>query len=164
MAQALGPYGVHGWFRLRPFSEAPDALLDYRSWWLRARGSTTWSEVTPVSARMHSGTLVAQLAGVDSREEAQALAGAEIGVPRAAMPVPAVETMYCSDLVGLAVVNRGGVLLGEVTAVEDYGAHPVLKVAAGVSGEARLIPFVAAYVDEVDPVARRIVVDWQPDY
>src|SRR6185369_11536914 len=97
---------------------------------------------------------------VDTREAAQALAGAEIGVPRAAMPLPAAETMYCSDLVGLAVVNRSGVVLGEVTAVEDYGAHPVLKVAAGASGEARLIPFVAAYVDEVDPVARRIVVDW----
>jgi 16S rRNA processing protein RimM len=28
----------------------------------------------------------------------------------------------------------------------------------------RLIPFVSAYVDAVDQAARRITVDWQPDY
>ena len=28
----------------------------------------------------------------------------------------------------------------------------------------RLIPFVSAYVDEVDLAAGRITVDWQPDY
>jgi 16S rRNA processing protein RimM len=34
-----------------------------------------------------------------------------------------------------------------------------------VQGETeRLIPFVAAYVDEVDLAARRIVVDWGLDY
>ena len=28
----------------------------------------------------------------------------------------------------------------------------------------RMIPFVSAYVDGVDLEARRITVDWQPDY
>jgi 16S rRNA processing protein RimM len=28
----------------------------------------------------------------------------------------------------------------------------------------RMIPFVAAYVDGVDLSAKRITVDWQPDY
>jgi 16S rRNA processing protein RimM len=28
----------------------------------------------------------------------------------------------------------------------------------------RMIPFVSAYIDEVDRQARRIVADWQPDY
>jgi 16S rRNA processing protein RimM len=27
-----------------------------------------------------------------------------------------------------------------------------------------MIPFVSAYVDDVDRVARRITVDWQTDY
>jgi len=27
-----------------------------------------------------------------------------------------------------------------------------------------MIPFVSAYVDDVDLAARRIRVDWQPDY
>ena len=28
----------------------------------------------------------------------------------------------------------------------------------------RMIPFVAAYIDQVDKAARRITADWQPDY
>ena len=31
-------------------------------------------------------------------------------------------------------------------------------------GTERLIPFVDAYVDQVDLAGRRITVDWQPDY
>jgi 16S rRNA processing protein RimM len=46
--------------------------------------------------------------------------------------------------------------------VQDFGAHPVLRVAG--DGKARLIPFVAAYVDGVDLAAGRIDVDWQKDY
>jgi 16S rRNA processing protein RimM len=38
----------------------------------------------------------------------------------------------------------------------------VLRVGQG--DDERLIPFVAAYVDDVDLVARRITVDWQPDF
>jgi ribosomal 30S subunit maturation factor RimM len=46
--------------------------------------------------------------------------------------------------------------------VQEYGAHPVLRVVG--DGAARLIPFVAAYVDAVDATARRIDVVWQKDY
>ena len=49
--------------------------------------------------------------------------------------------------------------------------HSVLRVhrpdaPAGASPELaeRLIPFVAAYIDEVDLAARRIQVDWGLDY
>jgi 16S rRNA processing protein RimM len=82
--------------------------------------------------------------------------------------MPALERgeIYWADLVGLEVVNRQGVALGQVIAVQEYGGHPVMRVAPGAGegqGE-RLIPFVAAHVDQVDLPARRIDVDWQPDY
>ena len=70
---------------------------------------------------------------------------------------------YWADLVGLAVVNRQGVKLGSVAAVEDFGAHPLLRVTDD-DGAPRLIPFVAAYMDGVDVAAGRIDVDWQLDY
>ena len=73
--------------------------------------------------------------------------------------------IYWADLVGVAVVNREGVALGKVVAVQEYGAHPVMRVAPGPAEarSERLIPFVAAHVDEVDLPARRMVVDWQAD-
>ncbi len=54
------------------------------------------------------------------------LKGADIGVPRTALPAPEENEIYYSDLVGLAVVNRQGVRLGRVANVQDFGAHPVL--------------------------------------
>ena len=61
------------------------------------------------------------------------------------------------------MVNRQALVLGRVEAVEDFGAHPVLRV-RGDDGGTRLIPFVASYVDDVDTANARIDVDWQPDY
>jgi 16S rRNA processing protein RimM len=166
MAKVLAPYGVNGWIKARPFSEAPDALLAYRRWWLREPGAAGWREIEPIASRVHSGLVLAQLGAIDTREAALALRGAEIGLARAALPALAAGEVYWSDLVGLDVVNRDGVPLGQVIEVKEYGAHPVLRVAPGqdaVHAE-RLIPFVAAHVDRVDLAARRIEVDWQPDY
>lgn len=165
MAQVLAPYGVRGWIRLRPFTGEPDALLRHERWWLRSAGTQAWRIVIPRGGKVHSGALLAQLDGVETREAAAALRGAEIGVPRSEMPEPERGEIYWTDLVGLEVVNREGVGLGRVVAVEEYGAHPVLRVAADGSqrrGE-RLIPYVAAHVDGVDLAARRIDVDWQPE-
>jgi 16S rRNA processing protein RimM len=166
MAEVAGPYGVEGWLRLRTFSETPEALGGYRLWWLRRGGEEEWQEVTPVATRMHSGALLARLAEIADREAAQAMAGAQIAVPRSAMPALGGDAVYWADCVGLQVVNRAGVVLGRVAAVQEFGAHPVLRVAPeqGQEGPVRLIPFVAAHVDGIDVAAGRIEVDWQPDY
>jgi ribosomal 30S subunit maturation factor RimM len=55
------------------------------------------------------------------------------------------------------------VLLGTIESVQDYGAHPILRVVAA-DGTVRLVPFVPAHVDQVDFDQRRVVVDWELDY
>jgi len=65
---------------------------------------------------------------------------------------------------GLEVVNRGGVILGRVTAVTSNGAHAILRIAGDDRVAERLIPFVPAYIDRVDAERRRIDVDWEPDF
>jgi 16S rRNA processing protein RimM len=60
--------------------------------------------------------------------------------------------------------------LGLVTDLMATGPTSVLvmEYTETVEGEAktleRLVPFVNAYVDEVNTAERRITVDWQPDY
>jgi 16S rRNA processing protein RimM len=70
------------------------------------------------------------------------------------------------DLIGLQVVNREGLVLGEVRELMATGPQTVLVVGYEEAGKPaeRMIPFVSAYVDQVDLAARRITVDWQPDY
>jgi 16S rRNA processing protein RimM len=80
--------------------------------------------------------------------------------------MPAEGEYYWGDLVGLAVENEAGEALGAVAGLISTGAHDVLQVRDGEGEEAaeRLIPFVAAYVLDVDLATRRIRVAWQKDW
>ena len=166
MGQVLAPYGVWGWVKVRPYSAEPDAMLRHRLWRVRTATQPAWREMALLTGRTHADTVLAQLAGVDSREAALALRGAEVGVPRGELPAAADDEVYLADLVGLSVVNREGAQLGRVVAVQEFGAHPVLRVAptGGGAKAERLIPFVAAVVDNVDLGAGRIDVAWGEDY
>ena len=165
MGRIAAPYGVKGWLKVLPLTADPDALLSYRDWWLRRRGDDDagWHKCTLESGKPHGKTLLVQLAGLVDREAAAVFAGGDVGVARSALPAAGANEVYFADLVGLEVRNRQGEPLGRVAAVQEFGAHPILRVEDS-EGAARLIPFVTAYVDEVDMAARRIDVDWQKDY
>lgn len=164
MGRVAAPYGVKGWLKILPLTAAPETLLTHARWWLRRRGGDgPWAAHSLVSGRRHGATLLAQLSGLSDREAAVQWSGGDVGVEKSALPPAGEGEYYWSDLVGLAVINRQGVALGAVAAVAEFGAHPVLRV-VGDEGAVRLVPFVDAYIDAVDIGARRIDVDWQPDY
>jgi len=163
MGHVIGPYGVRGWVKVAPHTETTGALADYATWWL-ARGESEEGVAWRVeSARTHGDSLVAKLAGIETREAAAALKGSLVAVPREALPRLDEGEVYLGDLVGMTVVNRCGESLGEVAAVESFGAHPVLRVATE-GGAERLVPFVPAVVDAVDRERGRVEVDWGLDY
>jgi 16S rRNA processing protein RimM len=164
MGRILGPYGVKGWLKARAHTAAPDTLLDHDRWWLAAQGGRdAWKEFSVLSARIHSDSVLVEFAGLTDRESSAAWRGALVGVPRAKLPKLRKGEMYWADLIGFAVVNRGGEVLGTVAGMLDTAAHAVLRV-AGSDGRERLIPLVPAYLDAIDPEARRVQVDWQSDF
>ena len=166
MGEVVGSFGVRGWLKVRTYSEAPDALLGFATWWLKPDRSSDWREFARLDGRVHSGLLIVALDGVRTRETALAMRGFEVGVPRASLPLAAAGEIYWDDLTGLAVTNRSGILLGEVSGVTEHGAHPLLRLTRppGSPGPERLIPFVSAIIDRIDIAAGRIVVDWGADY
>ena len=165
-------WGVKGWFKVVPYSSAPEALLGARTWLLQPahKGPKSFFQGTVElairQARTHSDTLVAWAQGVDDRDGAEALRGARIFVPRSGFPAAAEGEYYWVDLIGLDVVNREGVALGSVRDLLPAGPQTTLVLAYEQDGEPqeRLIPFVSAFVDQVDLAGRRITVDWQPDF
>lgn len=176
VGRIVDAWGVKGWFKVQPFSADPQALFSSRRWFLRPGESTGIARpgATPlptllriVQAREHGEYVIAQAQDIAERSAAEALRGARIHVGRSSFPTPGADEYYWVDLIGLAVVNRRGEVLGSVVGLLDTGPHSVLRVLPeGATGEAqeRLIPFVAAYVDEVSLDQRRIRVDWEPDY
>ena len=106
--------------------------------------------------------LVATIPGVEDRDAADALRGAELFVPRAALPPPAAGEYYWVDLEGLRVVNTQGADFGVVSHLFSTGANDVL-VARG--DRERMIPFVTPdYVVSVDFEAGLVTVDWDPEF
>ena len=106
------------------------------------------------------------LDGARRFDAAEALRGARIFVPRSSFPSTSEDEFYWVDLIGLSVVNREGVALGQVQELMSTGPQTVLVLAYEQDGKAqeRMIPFVSAFVDKVDLPEKRITVDWQPDY
>ncbi|HLX30597.1 MAG TPA: ribosome maturation factor RimM [Casimicrobiaceae bacterium] len=161
MGRIGAPHGVRGAFRVRPESADPTALVVHREWWLRTRGGE-WRAFELKSVRVQADMIVAEVAGIETREAAAALRGGEAGIPRERFPPPRENEFYEADLVGMAVVNREGVALGVLREFIASAAHPIARVVAD-DGKERLIPWVDAYIDRVDEPARRIDVDWAAD-
>ena len=160
MGRVAAPFGVKGWVKITPFTESPAALARYRRLWVERQGE--WREVAVEEAAVHGASVVARLAGCDDRDAAVELRGAELAVPRDALPAAAPGEFYWADLVGLDVVNTAGEPLGTVQGLFSTGAHDVMRVGEG-KGE-RLLPFVATVVRKVDLATRRIEVDWGLDW
>nr|WP_232348155.1 ribosome maturation factor RimM [Cupriavidus taiwanensis] len=170
-------YGIRGWIKVQPHADDASALLHARRWWLLsppqaglvAAGAARAEPVCVkiAQSREHSGTVVAQAAGVADRNLAEALRGRRVWIRRADFPAPEEDEFYWVDLIGCSVSNEQGELLGEVSGLIDNGAHQILQVAFvqpdGKAGE-RLIPFVDAFLRTVDTAGKRIVVDWGLDY
>jgi 16S rRNA processing protein RimM len=160
MGRVAAPFGVKGWVKITPFTESPAALARYRRLWIGRQGE--WREVAVVEVAVHGATVVARLAGCEDRDAAARLRGAELAIPREALPPAAPGEFYWADLVGLDVVNAAGEPLGRVQGLFSTGANDVLRVGEGK--DERLLPFVAAVVKNVDLAARRIEVDWGLDW
>jgi 16S rRNA processing protein RimM len=161
VAHVTGSYGVEGWVRIRPYSDEASSLFVARVWWLDREGLRS---VRVLDVRPHGGELLAHMAEIRSREEAEALRGALVHVSRASFPVLDENEFYWVDLIGLQVINRRGVLLGAVHALMDNPAHPILRVRLPDAAGECLIPFVAPFIEQVDLPKKRIVVDWEADY
>lgn len=171
LARIGDAWGVKGWFHVVPHSAQPQALRTARRWFLQPaeRGARTFSgtvQLAITQVREHAGGLVACAQGVADRNAAELLRGARVFLARADFPPAQDGEYYWVDLIGLAVVNREGVPLGHVRDLLATGPQTtlVLEYEEGGKPRERLIPFVSAFVDQVDLEGRRITVDWQPDY
>src|SRR5882757_134119 len=167
------PFGVRGWVKLRSFTDPPDRLLQHRNLQLRVGGS--WVAYRIEASGRSGGQLTAKLSGVNDRDQAGVLRGAQIGVPRAELPQRDDKDFYRADLIGCEVVNLAGLYLGKVQHFVETPAQVLMVVrgGAGASGgkdrpieqeppgeKEYWVPAVPLHLRRVDLQARRVIVDW----
>lgn len=116
----------------------------------------------PFTSR-HKDRLLLSLQGIEDRTAAEAIRGALLEVDAAAVPPAPEGSYYHYDLVGCRCSDRRAGELGEVAEVVEGGGGDLLRVVTPAHGNepARelLLPFVDAYLAEVDVAGRRILWD-----
>jgi 16S rRNA processing protein RimM len=155
LGRIAGSYGVRGWVKVAPQKGVAEALVAAKEWWLGGKACRV------EEAKVHSATVVAKLAGLETREQALALKSTKILVARGALPDKDDGRYYLADLLGLEVLNTQGVALGVVRQWLTNGPQDVMEVAGD---RTRLLPWVAAVVKAVDLDAGRIEVEWEADW
>jgi len=148
--------GNRGEITAFPLSDKPERYQKLRDVYLFGGGAPVPARPFTVQAAwFHQGALILKFEGVDTIEDAERLARAEVRVPAAERVALDDGEYFQSDLVGCEVIERGtGQRLGAVTGWEEGGGAGLLVVDGHW-----MIPFVRSICVEIDPGARRIAVD-----
>ncbi len=150
-----GAFGVHGEVRLKSYCADPQAIADYTP--LYTEDGRSFAQVV-LTGQLKNG-FTARIDGVVTKEDADALRNVDLYASRDVMPSLPDDEYYYADLMGLTVVDTGGVTLGTVKNVMDHGAGDLLEIIVQGQSETVLLPFTQAAVPTVDLSARRIVAD-----
>lgn len=144
LAAIIGAHGVTGEVRLKLFS---DDLSVYPS--LTGGGRT----FTLKSIRPGPNGAVARFAEIRDRNDAEALRGTQLSVPRSALPPLGEGEYYHIDLIGLPCLADGETI-GTAVLVEDFGAGDVLEIEKP-DGKRFMVPVAKAVTIEAD----RLLID-----
>jgi 16S rRNA processing protein RimM len=148
LAAIAGAHGVTGDVRLKLFGEGVESLQRFRAF--------NDSALTLTKLRDDGkGGAIARFAEVTDRNAAEALRGTTLTVPRAALPPLEEGEYYHADLLGLPAVSTAGEDLGEVIAIDNFGAGDVLEIKRP-TGKRFMVPMRIEAVPEWD--ATRIVI------
>ena len=81
------PYGVRGWLALQSFTEPRENILAYQPWRIQTGQNSDWVNVGDFLAKPHKDAFIAQINGIEDRDEAARLTGSLIGVSRQVIDV-----------------------------------------------------------------------------
>ena len=147
----VGPKGIKGHFKVKPFTATPQALSEYGPVTLDD-GRQIQLKVTSVNAK---GLAIVWAKGVETREAAEALRGVTLHVSRDQLPDLNDGEIYHADLLGMAVSDQNGQWLGRLIAIHDFGAGEIAEL-AGEAGPTIMVPFGDDWLLAVDMVAKTI--------
>jgi 16S rRNA processing protein RimM len=171
LAHLLRPQGRKGELLADLFTDFPERFEERRVFLARPGFSGPESGARAISVTHHwlpvgrkQGRIVLRLEGIDSIEEAEALAGLDVLIPAEERIELEDDAAYVSDLVGCAVFD-GRTAIGVVTAVDFPAtpdgtrrlsdAAPLLNVRTD-AGDEILIPYVQSFLVALNVEQKRI--------
>lgn len=160
VGRVSGVYGVKGFVRVFSEMEPRGAIAGFSRLWMQHGGD--WQSIELEDGRAHGRGVVLKFRGTDDREAAHGLIGCTLAVERDWLPLLEEGEFYWADLQGLDVETMDGIPLGRIDSFMQTGANDVMVVRGD---REHLVPWVRGlYVLDVDLDARRVRVDWDPDF
>lgn len=159
VAVIAGAHGVHGAVKVKSYTQIPEDFSAYGPL-LNENGEII---LTPKNPRPVGNAFTMRSPEITSREQALAMKGVLLYVPRDSLPIIEDEDdfYYYSDLVGLDVKTSDGKRAGTVKAVHEFGAGDMLEIQPPKSAEKQASwfhPFTKLAVPKIDLKAGRIVI------
>jgi 16S rRNA processing protein RimM len=124
VGKIVSAQGLKGELKVYPNSDFPERFLAPGKRWLLRPGAKEPDEVELVKGRYldGKGLYVVQLAGVETRDQAEALQNAKLLVRESDRPVLQKDEFYVRDLIGLAVFEQATQrLIGHVVSIIPAG-------------------------------------------
>ena len=153
IGEIIGPQGIKGQFKVKPFTSIPQSLSAYGPV-STDNGQQLILRITAVNAK---GMVIVRARGVETREEAEALRGATLYVSRDSLPDPDDGEFYHADLLGMTVRTQDGNKIGSLIAIHDFGAGEVAELASA-TGPTVMVPFGGDRLITVDLVAKELTL------
>ena len=148
LAAITGAHGVAGEVRLKLLGDGLESLKSHKHY---NDGALTLQKVRSDN----KGGAIARFAGIENRTAAEKLRGTTLSVSRNDLPPLEDGEFYHSDLIGLAVVTDSGKPVGEVRAIENFGATDIVEIEKP-DGKSFMIPLTEQAVPEWN--AERLVM------
>lgn len=145
VAKIINTRGLKGECKLWLYTDEPEARFEKGAQFELDDGRV----LTVEKFTLLKGLGYAFFKEIQSVEEAEKLRGAVLGLEEEDLPEPEEGEYYYHQLQDARVINEQGEELGTVSEIMETGAHLVLRVSNGE--KSFLVPFVEAFVGEVDP-------------
>ena len=146
--QIVNTHGIHGEVRIVPWADSPDFLCRFSTFYLDGK------PIEATSSRVHKGSVIARLRGVDTVDQAMVLKGKTVQIRRTDAKLPE-GSFFLADIIGLDVVDEHGNKLGVLKEV----LSPSLQQVYVVEGEREImIPAVPEFILETNIEAGYIKV------
>lgn len=143
----LKPKGLKGELKVQPVTDFPESFLTRRELYL---GKSPEDAVVRKlrSAKLQQGFAWLMFEGIETREQAEAVAGFRLYVTEQALEPMPDDRAYLHELIGLEVVDEADGKVGVVSDVLQMPAQDVYEIDTG--GKKVLVPAVEEFITEID--------------
>jgi 16S rRNA processing protein RimM len=108
IGRIVAPQGLKGDIRVYPSSDFPERFTEPGKRWLLSPGQIEPRSIELLRGRYlpSKGLYVIELAGIENREQAEALRNSQLLIEQGDRPQLEVDEFYVPDLIGLTVINQ----------------------------------------------------------